>query len=132
MVGLGTIFIAVTVVATFLLWRKQLYEARWMLWILMLSCPFPYIANTAGWMTAEFGRQPWLVYGLMRTVDGDSKMVTAGNAWFSFLGFLGMYTVLSILFLFLVRREIEHGPEPATPRSGGAGGAERLRPAEVR
>jgi cytochrome d ubiquinol oxidase subunit I len=72
----------------------------------------PYIANTAGWMTAELGRQPWLVYGLLRTVDGYSKMVSAGNAWFSFLGFLGMYTVLSILFLFLVRREIEHGPDP--------------------
>ncbi len=114
MVGLGTIFIAVTVVAAFLLWRKQLYQARWMLWILLLSFPFPYIANTAGWMTAEFGRQPWLVYGLMRTADGDSKMVTAGNAWFSFLGFLGMYTVLSVLFLFLVRREIEQGPEPVT------------------
>lgn len=112
MVGLGTLFIAVTVVAVFLLWRKQLYQARWMLWILLLSFPFPYIANTAGWMTAEFGRQPWLVYGLMRTADGDSKMVTAGNAWFSFLGFLGMYTVLSILFLFLVRREVEQGPEP--------------------
>jgi cytochrome d ubiquinol oxidase subunit I len=74
--------------------------------------PLPYIANTAGWMTAELGRQPWLVYGLLRTVDGYSKMVSAGNAWFSFLGFLGMYTMLSILFLFLVRREMEHGPDP--------------------
>ena len=115
MVGLGTMFIAITGVAAFLLWRKKLYEARWMLWILMLALPFPYIANTAGWMTAELGRQPWLVYGLLRTVDGYSKMVSAGNAWFSFLGFLGMYTVLSILFLFLVRREIEHGPEPVVP-----------------
>jgi cytochrome d ubiquinol oxidase subunit I len=134
MVGLGTIFIAVTVVAAFLLWRKQLYQARWMLWILLLSFPFPYIANTAGWMTAEFGRQPWLVYGLMRTADGDSKMVTAGNAWFSFLGFLGMYTVLSILFLFLVRREIEHGPEPVTPppRSPQQRNAARFTHTEVR
>ena len=115
MVGLGTIFIAVTALATFLLWRRKLYEARWMLWILLLAFPFPYIANTAGWMTAEIGRQPWLVYGLLRTVDGYSKMVSAGNGWFSFLGFLGMYTVLSVLFLFLVRREIEHGPEPTLP-----------------
>ena len=94
MVGLGTFFIAITAVACVLMWRKKLYESRWMLWILLISFPFPYIANTAGWMTAEFGRQPWLVYGLLRTADGYSKMVSAGNAWFSFLGFLGMYTVL--------------------------------------
>ena len=79
----------------------------------MLLAPFPYIANTAGWMTAELGRQPWLIYGLLRTVDGYSKMVSAGNGWFSFLGFLGMYTVLSMLFLFLVLREIQQGPDPA-------------------
>jgi len=110
MVGLGTIFIAIMVVAAFLLWRGKLFSSRWMLWILLLALPFPYIANTAGWMTAELGRQPWLVYGLMRTADGFSKMVSAGNAMFTLLGFLGMYMVLGILFLFLVRREIEHGP----------------------
>jgi cytochrome d ubiquinol oxidase subunit I len=112
MVGLGTIFIAVSVVATFLLWRQKLYRARWMLWILLLSFPFPYIANTAGWMTAELGRQPWLVYGLLRTAEGYSVTVSAGNGMFTLLGFMGMYTVLSILFLFLVYRELEHGPEP--------------------
>jgi cytochrome bd ubiquinol oxidase subunit I len=110
MVGLGTIFIAITVVAIILLWRGKLLNARWMLWILLLSLPFPYIANTAGWMTAELGRQPWLVYGLMRTADGYSKTVSAGNGMFTLLGFMGMYLVLGIVFLFLVRREIEHGP----------------------
>src|SRR5262249_13295068 len=79
MVGLGTIFIAISAVAALLLWRNKLYDARWMLWILLLLAPFPYIANTAGWMTAELGRQPWLVYGLLRTADGYSKMVSAGN-----------------------------------------------------
>jgi cytochrome bd ubiquinol oxidase subunit I len=113
MVGLGTMFIAAMGIAGLLLWRRKLFESRWMLWILMLMFPLPYIANTAGWMTAEMGRQPWLVYGLMRTEEGFSKMVSAGNGWFTFLGFAGMYTVLGILFLFLVRREIEHGPEPA-------------------
>jgi cytochrome d ubiquinol oxidase subunit I len=112
MVGLGTIFIAVMALAALLLWRKKLFEARWMLWILMLSAPLPYIANTAGWMTAELGRQPWLIYGLMRTVHGASPRVAAGNAWFTLLGFMGMYTLLSILWLFLIYREIEHGPEP--------------------
>jgi len=110
MVGLGTIFIAITLVAAILLWRGQLLDCKWMLWILLLSLPFPYIANTAGWMTAELGRQPWLVYGLMRTADGYSKLVSAGNGTFTLLGFMGMYTVLGILFLFLVRREIEIGP----------------------
>ena len=99
------------VVSAFLLWQGKLFEARWMLWVLMLSLPFPYIANTAGWMTAELGRQPWLVYRLMRTADGYSKTVSAGNSLFTLLGFMGMYTVLGILFLFLVRREIEQGPE---------------------
>jgi cytochrome d ubiquinol oxidase subunit I len=116
MVGLGTIFIAIMVVSAFLLWRGKLFDSRWMLWILLLSLPFPYIANTAGWMTAELGRQPWLVYGLMLTADGYSKTVSAGNGMFTLLGFMGMYMVLGILFLFLVRREIEHGPaaEPAS------------------
>jgi len=117
MVGLGTIFIAIMVVAAFLLWRGKLFGARWMLWILLLSLPFPYIANTAGWMTAELGRQPWVVYGLMRTADGYSMQVSAGNGMFTLLGFMGMYTVLGILFLFLVHREIHHGPaqEAADP-----------------
>jgi cytochrome d ubiquinol oxidase subunit I len=110
MVGLGTIFIAVMVVATFLLWRGKLFNTDWMLWILLLSLPFPYIANTAGWMTAELGRQPWLIYGLMRTADGYSKNVSAANGLFTLIGFMGMYMVLGILFLFLVHREIEHGP----------------------
>ena len=116
MVGLGTVFIAIMLVCVFLLWRGKLFEARWMLWILLLSLPFPYIANTAGWMTAELGRQPWLVYGLMLTADGYSKTVSAGNGMFTLLGFMGIYMVLGILFLFLVHREIEHGPaaEPAS------------------
>ena len=95
--------------------RRTVFEQRLLrpvLWLLMLLAPFPFIANTFGWMTAELGRQPWLVYGLLRTADGHSHVVSAGNTIFTLIGFMGMYTVLSILFLFLVRREIEHGPEP--------------------
>jgi len=110
MVGLGTFFVAVMVIALLLLWRGRLFQAKWMLWILLLSAPFPYIANTAGWMTAELGRQPWLVYGLMRTENGFSTVVSAGNSMFTLLGFMGMYTVLGILGLFLLWREIERGP----------------------
>jgi cytochrome d ubiquinol oxidase subunit I len=101
MVGLGTVFIAITLIALLMLWKKRLYSARWMMWILMLSFPFPYIANTAGWTTAELGRQPWLVYELMRTTVGISPTVSAGNGLFTLLGFLGMYFVLGVLFLFL-------------------------------
>lgn len=111
MVGLGTIFIAIFGIAAFLLWRGALFRTRVMLWVIMLALPFPFIANTAGWITAEVGRQPWLIYGLLRTSGGESPLVSAGNAWFTLLGFMGLYTVLGILYLFLVYREIERGPE---------------------
>jgi len=117
MVGLGTIFIGVMALAAILLWYDRLYRARWMLWTLMLCVPLPYIANTAGWMTAELGRQPWLIYGLMRTAEGASPRVAAGNAWFTLIGFMGMYTVLGILWLFLIYREIEQGPDPGNERA---------------
>jgi cytochrome d ubiquinol oxidase subunit I len=120
MVGLGTIFIAVMLVAAFLLWRKKIYGARWILWLLMLSAPLPFIANTAGWMTAELGRQPWLIYGLMRTANGASPRVGAGNVWFTLIGFMGMYGMLAILWLFLVWREIEIGPESRPLDAAGA------------
>ncbi len=111
MVGLGTIFIAIMVLSAWKLWRGTLLTSRGMLWVLMLSLPFPYIANTAGWITAEVGRQPWIIYGLMRTEAGTSPQISSGNAWFTLMGFMGMYTVLSILFLFLVYRVVERGPE---------------------
>jgi cytochrome bd ubiquinol oxidase subunit I len=111
MAGLGTYFVLLMVVSAFLLWRGKLFTTRWALWPLMLSFPLPYIANTAGWMTAEIGRQPWVVYGLMRTEEGYSKYVSAGNGLFTLLGFMGMYTVLSMLFIVLVYRIISNGPE---------------------
>jgi cytochrome d ubiquinol oxidase subunit I len=110
MAGLGTYFAALMLVAVFLLWRGTLFHTRWVLWPLLLSFPLPYIANTAGWMTAEIGRQPWLVYGLIRTSDGYSKYVSTGNSLFTLLGFMGMYSVLSILFIVLVYRIVEQGP----------------------
>ena len=113
MVGLRTIFTAVMALAAFNLWRGALYQSRAMLWLLMLMLPFPYIATTAGWITAEVGRQPWLIYGIMRTPAGFSQHVSSGNVLFTLIGFMGMYTVLGILFLFLVGREIEEGPEHA-------------------
>jgi len=115
MAGLGTYFALLMVAAAVLLWRGKLFATRWVLWPLMLSFPLPYIANTAGWMTAEIGRQPWIVYGLIRTDQGYSKYVSAGNSLFTLLGFMGMYSMLSILFIVLVYRIIATGPEKAAP-----------------
>jgi cytochrome d ubiquinol oxidase subunit I len=112
MVGLGTMFIAIALVSALLLRKGRLYTTRAWLWVLMLMLPFPFIANTAGWMTAELGRQPWLIYGVMRTSVGPSMLVSSGNTLFTLLGFMGMYTLLGILFLFLTFREIENGPDP--------------------
>jgi len=111
MVGLGTIFIAIMLVGMFLLWRRRLFQSRWYLWILMLALPFPYIANEAGWVVAEVGRQPWLVYGLLKTAQGTSANVAVGEAVFTTLGFAGVYLVLGLLFLLLVGRVIHQGPQ---------------------
>ena len=116
MVGLGTLFIAIMGTAAMLLWRKRLFATRPMLWVLMLGTPFPFIANNMGWNTAELGRQPWLVYGLMRTAEGSSLNVSSGNALFVLLGFMGIYALLGLLYLFLVSREVEHGPGPEGDR----------------
>jgi cytochrome bd ubiquinol oxidase subunit I len=88
-----------------------LFGHRLMLWVIMLALPFPFIANTAGWITAEAGRQPWIIYGRLRTSAGVSPLVSAGNAWFTLIGFMGLYAVLGILYLFMVCREIDRGPE---------------------
>jgi cytochrome bd ubiquinol oxidase subunit I len=111
MVGLGTIFLAVMALGSYYLFRNKLYTTHWILWIFMLLIPFPYIANTAGWYTAEFGRQPWLVYNLLRTVDGVSPTVSSGNSLFTLIGFVGLYSLLILLFLLLVFRIVNRGPE---------------------
>jgi len=111
MITLGTMFIILMAFANFQRWRGRLESSTWLLWILMLAFPFPYIANTLGWMTAELGRQPWLVYGLFHTRDGYSKVVSNGDTIFTLIGFTGLYFVLGLLFLYLVGREIGHGPD---------------------
>jgi cytochrome d ubiquinol oxidase subunit I len=111
MVGLGTLFLGAMGLAALLLVFRRLYESRWMLWILMLAMPFPYIANEAGWMVTEVGRQPWIVYGIMRTAEGPSPTIVSGEAIFTTIGFAGMYFLLGVLFLLLVLREIARGPQ---------------------
>jgi cytochrome d ubiquinol oxidase subunit I len=111
MITLGTLFILLMMVANFQRWRGRLQSSTWLLWVLMLAFPFPYIANTLGWMTAELGRQPWLIYGLFHTRDGYSKVVSNGDTIFTLIGFTGLYFVLGLLFLYLTGREIAHGPD---------------------
>ena len=111
MVGLGTIFIGVMVLAAFFLWKDKLYKMKPFLWTIMFLVPFPYIANITGWYTAELGRQPWLVYGLLRTSDGISPTVSSGNTLFTLLGFVGLYILLGLLFLLLVGKTIYAGPK---------------------
>jgi cytochrome d ubiquinol oxidase subunit I len=117
MAGLGTWFVLLMLVSAFLLWRGRLATSRWVLWALLLSFPLPYIANTAGWMTAELGRQPWLIYGLMRTSEGFSNTVSASNGLFTLIGFMGLYTLLGLLFTVLVYREIDIGPDPTRDKA---------------
>lgn len=127
MVGLGTVFIGELAIAAFLLWRGMLFKSRWYLWILMLSFPFPYIANEAGWVVAEVGRQPWIIYGLMRTVQGYSANVASGEVIFTLLGFAGMYAALGLVFLYLVLHFIAEGPEESgrRQRASESGGRQR-------
>jgi cytochrome d ubiquinol oxidase subunit I len=110
MITLGTLFIVLMAFAGIQNWRGRLESSTALLWVLMLAFPFPYIANTLGWMTAELGRQPWLIYGLFRTSEGYSKVVSSGDTVFTLIGFVGMYFVLGLLFLALVGREIRLGP----------------------
>ena len=111
MITLGTIFIILMAYANLQRLRGRLESKSWLLWVLLLAFPFPYIANTLGWMTAELGRQPWLIYGIFHTRDGYSKLVSSGDAIFTLIGFTGLYFVLGVLFLYLTGREIGRGPE---------------------
>jgi len=119
MAGLGTCFILLMTIANIQRWRGRLEQSRALLWVLMLAFPFPYIATTAGWMTAELGRQPWLIFGLFRTIQGVSAVVSGGNVLFTFIGFCGLYFVLGVLYLFLIGREIAHGPHDSTADAVG-------------
>ena len=115
MVGLGTLFLLIMGIGVVLLWRGRLYTSKPMLWTLMLAFPFTFIANIAGWTTTETGRQPWAVYGLLRTADASSppESVPAGTVLFTILGFAGLYLFMSLLFILLIVRIVARGPEPA-------------------
>jgi len=114
MIGLGGIFVGLMAVGAFLLWRKKLEYSRWFLWLLLLSVPLPYIANEAGWVVTEVGRQPWIIYNVLLTANANSQNVSTGEIIFTLIGFVGLYIVLGLLFLYLVGASIVHGPDEAT------------------
>nr|WP_294904806.1 cytochrome ubiquinol oxidase subunit I [uncultured Lacibacter sp.] len=110
MVACGMAMIGLTLLAAWL-WRKnKLFETKWLMWIFVFSVLLPQIANQAGWFAAEMGRQPWVVYGLLRTSDALSKTVTANQVLFSLILFTVVYLLLLLLFLYLLNKKIKHGP----------------------
>jgi len=111
MVAIGFGLIGISLLGLFFWWRGTLFEKKWMLWIFIFSVLGPQIANQVGWITAEVGRQPWIVYGILRTSEGLSKAVEAGQIWFSLIMFTIIYLFLFILFIYLLNEKIQHGPE---------------------
>jgi cytochrome d ubiquinol oxidase subunit I len=110
MVALGTLFPLLTLVGLFL--RKRLVESRWYLWIMLFSIPLPYLAVEMGWVLAEVGRQPWIVYGLLKTTNAVSP-VAAAQVMTTLVGFILVYGLLGIAGFYLIAKCVSKGPEPA-------------------
>lgn len=123
MVGIGMLFIGSTLVACFYWWRGTLFEQRWLLWYFVFAVGLAFVANELGWVAAEVGRQPWIVYptvvngeltGGLRTSDGISEAVRASQVLSSIIFFGLIYLMLFALWISLLHKKISHGPEPLT------------------
>jgi cytochrome bd ubiquinol oxidase subunit I len=112
MVMIGTFLIALTLLGSFLRWRGTIFDQRWLLWTFVFSVLLAHAANQLGWLTAELGRQPWIVYGLMRTSDAVSKSITGGMVLSSIIMFAAIYAALFLVYVFVLHSKITHGPEP--------------------
>lgn len=110
MIAIGMILIGLTFYSSFLWWRGKLFETKWLLWIFSFAVVLPQIANQVGWFSAEMGRQPWVVYGQLRTSDAFSQEVSANQIVFSLVLFTVIYSLLLVLFLYSVNKKIKHGP----------------------
>ena len=110
MVAIGMFLIALTLYASWSWWRGTLFQQRWLLWVFVFAVILPQVANQVGWYAAEMGRQPWVVYGLLRTSDALSKVVTANQVLFSLILFFAVYALLLFLFLYLLNKKIQKGP----------------------
>lgn len=111
MVGLGMFFIGLTGLGLLLLVLGRLYNTTLYLWLVVVSMPLPIIANEFGWITAEVGRQPWIVYGLMKTADAISRSVPAGQILASIIMFTLIYALLFAVWVFLLGKAIAKGPQ---------------------
>ncbi len=112
MVAIGMALIGLCVAAAVLLPGGRLYRARAVLMAFVPAVVLPQLGNQMGWITAEVGRQPWIVYGLLRTEDAFSPVVSAGQVLWSLIMFGLIYALLFAVFLFLMNHKIQHGPEP--------------------
>ena len=132
MVLIGITMILLTLVGSYLWWRKKLFDKRWVMLAFVWSVLLPQVANQAGWLTAEIGRQPWVVYGLLKTSDALSKTVKANQVIFSLVLFTIIYIILFALFLFLLNRKIQHGPSEISAKDEMGEGTKRDNPLMVR
>ncbi|MFZ5515012.1 MAG: cytochrome ubiquinol oxidase subunit I [Candidatus Zhuqueibacterota bacterium] len=114
MIILGTLFVLIAVIAAFLLWKDKLWETKWFLYALLFSIPLPHIANQTGWMAAEIGRQPWAVYGVLKTADAASVVVPAGQILFTLIMFILIYAFLFWIFIKLLLKMVRKGPSELT------------------
>ena len=118
MVAVGMLLIAIALVSALFLWRRRLFEPRWLLWVLVFSVLGPQLANQLGWLSAEVGRQPWIVYDLLRTADALSAAVSANEVLTSLVLFGLIYLLLFVLFVYLLNEKIQHGPEDLSTHEG--------------
>jgi len=119
MVYLGSYLLLLTGFSLFMLWRKRLFETPWLLWLIVWSVLGPFAANELGWCAAETGRQPWIVYHLLRTTDGVSRNVPPEQIVISIIGFVIIYALLTVVWVNVLHTKITHGPdELPQPREG--------------
>ncbi len=118
MVGAGLLCIGLTLVGCWFWWRGTLFQKRWLLRLFVVAVALPYLANELGWVTAEVGRQPWVVYGLLRTGEGVSRAVVPSQVLSSIVLFGLIYLLLFAVWLNVMNDKIQHGPEPAGPATG--------------
>ncbi|BDC98171.1 cytochrome ubiquinol oxidase subunit I [Persicobacter psychrovividus] len=110
MVGIGMLLIGLTLLSCFLLYRGKLFSNKWLMKGYVAAVILPIIANQFGWFSAEMGRQPWVVYGLLKTKDAVSKSVTSPEVITSLIMFFIVYALLFFVWLYVLDREIKHGP----------------------
>lgn len=120
MVAIGMALIGLTLFALFMLYRKRLFETRWLMGVFVGAVLLPQVANQVGWYTAEVGRQPWVVYGLLRTSDALSQAVRAEHVLASLILFTCIYGMLFVLFIYLLNKKIQHGPDVDVAEAGPA------------